>query len=374
MLRLREGVRLVHWADLPAGGQAAVKKMTGQDSVPALLIPKAGHGTVKAIDANLLHLLENLAQSLEVSNIDRAPNSLKALILDEVVELRTPAGFVSGPEAAPLITPRVTDFPVDDPIAQLSLEAIRYAATLPVSEPRLLSARLYRYNTMPCSTDLRLAFGSAPQIAGMMGLAGSSPLLQRLTGAEYDRVDHIHWHAWSRRSHVDDAAIDKLRYKLYVSPDPRTTVDVVERTVGIAIELKVPSFKLGKSLANLLRPDKFILYTDSSAALDVLATELSRELAEYPVQGVPFTKCIDGRGMLSTGADPPRSLCLSGWAQAESWRAWIADRLALAILQARAFSKSASAHCEFALGKLSVEGIDTRDWTPYPELWQGESS
>ncbi|HYP06069.1 MAG TPA: hypothetical protein VER03_07510, partial [Bryobacteraceae bacterium] len=298
-------------------------------------------------------------------------DGLKSLILDEVVEFETTAGFISGPAAAPLLTAQANFERVTDPIAQLSHEAIHYAARLPITDARLLSSRLYRYNTTPCGDALRSAFDGNAQIAGMLGLAGSSPLLARIAGAGYDRVDHTQWHAWTLRTGLHP---ENLTYKLYVSPDPRAVVDVVEATLRIATDLRIPSFKIGRSVGNLVRPDKIVLYADSEDELLALASALEPLLAPHPAQGVPFTKCVDAQGMLSIGVDPPRSLCLSGWAQAESWRAWIADRLAIALIQARAFSKDPAAHVEFALSKLFIEGIDTRDWTASPKLWQGESA
>lgn len=369
MLRLRQGLQLVHWADLPAAEQAAVRKLTGQDSVPALLIPQSGRGTVKAVGQDVIDLLRNMAEAN--LQCEEMPNSLKSLILDDVVEYESSAGFVSGPAAALVLTPNASFETVADPIAQLSREAIAYAARLPITDARLLSSRLYRFNTMPCSDDLRSAFGGNAQIAGMLGLAGSSPLLARIAAAGYDRVEHTQWHAWTRRTGLHP---ESLTYKLYVSPDPRALVDVVEATLDIAAEQQIASFKIGRSLGNLLRPDKIVLYADSEHELLALAAALEPKLARYPVQGVPFTRCVDAQGMLSVGVDPPRSLCLSGWAQAESWRAWIADRLAIALVQARASSNDPSAHLEFALAKLFVEGIDIRDWTACPRLWQGEAS
>ena len=294
--------------------------------------------------------------------------------VQDVPWLDLPPRVASGLEAARLATGAAPASRADDPISRISHEAIDYAAALPITDARLLSSRLYRYNTTPCSDDLRAAFGGNAQVAGMLGLNGSSAQLQRLAGSGYERVDHIHWHAWTRRTFIDAGTFNSLRYKLYVSPNPRAIVHVFEQTLKVAVELQVPSFKIGKSIGNLLRPDKLILYTDSASALDIVTTELKGVLAPHPAQGVPFTKCLDATGMLSAGADPPRSLDPSDPAQAESWRAWITHRLALAILQARAVSSDPSMHRELVLTRLSLEGIDTREWTPCPQLWQGEPS
>jgi hypothetical protein len=232
-----------------------------------------------------------------------------------------------------------------------------------------LSARIYRYNTAPLTPEMQDAFGNPARTAGLLGVAGASPLLNLIARSGYERVDHDQWFAWTRRRYLAPEAACSLRYKLYVSPATKALADVVERALNVAIRFEVPSFKIGKSAGNLLRPDKFIFYLDSAETLGELSAQLHRELADYQAHGVPFTRMLDSAGMLSAGADPPRSLCISGWAQAESWRGWIADRIALALLQARAFT-NLDMRCEFALTKLSIEGIDTRDWAPTGQLWQ----
>jgi hypothetical protein len=93
-----------------------------------------------------------------------------------------------------------------------------------------------------------------------------------------------------------------------------------------------------------------------------IAAELERSLGGYPGQGVPFTCGIDADGMLSWGSDPPRSASFAGWAQAESWRSCIADRLAVGLLQGK--SQSCAEPWRFALKKLALEGIDTGRWAP----------
>jgi hypothetical protein len=377
MLRIREGIRIGPWADLSASDKTAIQRMTGRQSVPALIMPQPGRGTIKAIDGNAASLLNSLTLSAEVCNsqrIEDLSSDVKSLILDDILEVETSHGFVSGPAAAPFLSAMPSTSERTDPISRISRDALQYAASLPVDDARALSSRLYRYNSVPCSSELQSAFGNNSQIAGMLGLTGSSSLIRCLSDAGYERVNHVHWHAWTRRRFLEPESLNSLRYKLYISPAPHVLFEVVERAMEIAVRLQIPSLKIGKSIANLLRPDKFIFYTDSIEALDLLAQELQPEIDEFPAQGVPFTQSLYTTGIISAGSDPPRSLCNSGWAQAESWRAWITDRLALALMQARDHTASRAAQCEFALSKLSVEGIDTRDWTATPQLWEGEPS
>lgn len=285
----------------------------------------------------------------------------KTLVLDDV----------SGPEAAILMAATQQSSNSEGAIARLSREAIHYAASLPVTDPRLLSARIYRYNTAPLTAETQANFGDPAQTAGLLGLAGASPLLSAIARSGYERVEHEQWLTWTRRGYLGPETAGSLRYKLYVSPVVNVLPEVVERALKIAIDLEVPSFKIGNSAANLLRPDKFIFSLDSAETLNALSAQLQRELAEYPAQGVPFTRMLDRAGIVSAGDDPPRSLCIPGWGQAESRRGWIADRLALALLQARSFA-NLQIRCEFVLTKLSIEGIDTRDWALTSQVWQGE--
>ena len=120
----------------------------------------------------------------------------------------------------------------------------------------------------------------------------------------------------------------------------------------------------------MLRPDKLVAYFGSFEQLSLAAEQLARSLDGCPVHGVPFTAALTADGLLSWGLDPPAGERLLPWQTGESWRVWVAHRLAIALLAARGAGATAIEPWHFALERLALEGIDTGTWTPSAALWQ----
>ena len=100
-----------------------------------------------------------------------------------------------------------------------------------------------------------------------------------------------------------------------------------------------------------------------------MAAQLSSELAGCPSQGVPFTAELAGsEGLLSWGMDPPRSQHMLEWQERESWRLWVTNRLALALVAARR-DGGLLEPWQYALARIELEGIDATTWTPHGDLW-----
>ena len=62
--------------------------------------------------------------------------------------------------------------------------------------------------------------------------------------------------------------------------------------------------------------------------------------------------------------DPPRDKYQANWQEKESWRLWITNRLASAIIAAKSHKNTDLKPGKFALKRLSLEGIDTTNWIP----------
>ena len=151
--------------------------------------------------------------------------------------------------------------------------------------------------------------------------------------------------------------------KLYLSP----SADALPRFWPVIVELfarcQVAAFKVGRDVSGLLRPDKIVAYPDSFEQLAALAATLQEHLQDCPAQGTPFTAGIDDAGLLSWGMDPPGEDRMPGSSLPESWRLWVTNRLAVALVTA----KSAPGDIEpwqFALRRLSIEGVDIKTWAP----------
>ena len=79
---------------------------------------------------------------------------------------------------------------------------------------------------------------------------------------------------------------------------------------------------------------------------------------------------ISGDGLLSWGMDPPAQGRVVAWHEQESWRLWVARRLALAMVGARSTGSAELSPAEFALERLRHDGVDVDGWTPSASLWR----
>jgi hypothetical protein len=129
------------------------------------------------------------------------------------------------------------------------------------------------------------------------------------------------------------------------------------------------AFKVGADAAGLLRPDKMVAYFDNFEALAAVADSLADALAGVSAHGVPFSAEITSDGLLSWGVDPPREERPPGWSGGQSWRLWVTNRLAGALLAAR--GQGVEEPWRFALERLRVEGVDVERWVPASSLWSG---
>lgn len=233
---------------------------------------------------------------------------------------------------------------------QLSLRAIRTVAALPTADTRLLARRLYAYGAAPFGRDAELAFGPGDNALAVLGLAPGGAVRARLA-RDYEAATHPGWISFARAGRTGGEAPD---CKLYVSPRPEALADAFPRVADTFDAGGVTSFKVGRGVAGLLRPDKIVAYFDDPDHLAAVAAALSRTLRGTSAQGAPFTAEIAGDGLLSRGRDPRP---VAG-APAESWRSWITARLAEAIVAARRPGLDPAPRVTARLAALGV-----RDWS-----------
>ena len=161
-----------------------------------------------------------------------------------------------------------------------------------------------------------------------------------------------------------DSPSDGPLYKLYLSPDPLVVAEALRAAVEILSDFPVARLKVGSDIYGLLRPDKVVAYFKTRQDALVAAAELGSALAGLPAHGVPFTAAIDASGLVSWGLDPPRSEAVLAWQERESWRLWVTNRLAAALLSARNSQSDGVEPWQFAIERLRLAGVDPDSWTP----------
>jgi hypothetical protein len=145
--------------------------------------------------------------------------------------------------------------------------------------------------------------------------------------------------------------------------------DILHITVEALPFMQAICLKVGKNVGSLLRPDKLLVYFWSFDALMEASNYLALKLAGIPAQGVPFTSEIAGNGLLSWGIDPPVDQETLSWRGPESWRLWVTNHLARAIMAAKMAPACKIEPWHFALERLRLAGVDIETWTPTNTTW-----
>lgn len=383
---------LVLFDRLPESERRVLADLARDPDFYGVLRPKdAGTGgtTLKSADRDTALLFLTLRQpgplpAYAAAQLgEAAPRVIARFVADGVLEVERDGAFVSGPAALDLFVRPRGGPQRESRIAALSLAALRCAEGLPIDDPRLLSLRLYAYNRIPLTPRWQSLLADTPAVERHLGIAPGGPHRQALDRAWQRLPDREGWISWTSRA-VDggNELADGPTWKLYVSPRPEGLFDqgAASFEEGVApfgeilaalTASRARQFKVGNDAGGLLRADKIVSYFPSFERLAEAADAVVARLAGVPAQGVPFTSEIGGNGLLSWGMDPPRSE--RSWSLGESWRAWLAMRLARDLLAARQATREGIPGVEpwrFALDRLRLEGIDTETWTPGALLWK----
>jgi hypothetical protein len=290
------------------------------------------------------------------------------LVLDGILEVERDGRFVSGAGAEHLLGDAVQLDGGSDPLDALSMAAVRYADALRIDSPSPLAARIYFYNRIPVTPRWAHRLATREAVLDFLGLAEGRSL-RRFADRYWTLTpgDELQdWASWSPRERSLRGSPDEPTLKIYVSPATTALRDAVEAVLRTLAQLAPTPFKTGGDLNGLLRPDKLVIYLQNESELQEVAAHLSRSLDGMPAHGVPFTASVDGTALISRGLDPPSSARILESDERESWRVWVTNRLAVYLLTARATrtERTRVTNAQFAVGRLRLDGVDTRQWTP----------
>lgn len=344
-----------------------------------ILRPRNQRGlAIKSISQDIARLLLALQQPGKLPNHvrvtlgDRYEQTVGALVLDGVFEVEQNGVFVSGPHAcAPGMLEREGSTG-PGVIARLSIDALKYAQALEIMDVTKLSARIYFYNRLPVSSRWKQRFPTEDAVIEHLGIHSHRPtrnLLEHSWSSVVSTSPFFKgWMMWKSRHPDRRLPRSGPRFKLYVSPQCEVVREAFEGTVEILSESSAAQFKVGNDVYGLLRPDKVVAYFSSLQDLEEVAKSLTQRLVGVPPHGVPFTAEIAGDGLISWGIDPPRQQQALAWQERESWRLWITNQLATALLMARGYKPGPVEPWQFALECLRLRGVDTQFWRPLGDL------
>ncbi len=380
-LRANPRYALRGFDELAPDARAALAELERDVRLAGVLAPTgAGAGAHKAICRDTAELFASLREPVPAATAHAGASSaeIAALVLDEILEVEVDGTFVSGPAAfSALYGEHARDQRGANRLAELSRQALRYASLLPVSDVNELAARLYCFNRLPVSGSSLRRWPDPASVAAFLGLdAGGAnrSLLDGLYRPQRKPGPHQPWSHWSRRERDAVDLHDRCLYKLYVSPMPTDARAAVAAVVETLQDRRCDAFKVGNDAFGLARPDKIVCYFTELERLTDFAEGLRERVGVCAAHGVPFSASLTDDGLLSWGVDPPLDTARASWEEPESWRLWVANTAARALLLAREQQLAGVAPWEFALERLSLAGVDTETWSPDPTRWTATSA
>ena len=360
---------LVLYDRLPAAEQAALAEIARDSGFYGVLRARDDAGStpaapraLKSVDRDTALLFLTLREPGPLPSYVRAQlgeaaaRTVARLVADGVLEIASGDGFLSGAAALARLGGGDARAPGQGRIAGLSAAALRYGQALGPGDPELLAWRLYSYNRQPLTPRWSRLLPSPEAMARHLGIdAGGTN--RRLLDSSWEPVAMAGWLAWFARPRAGEAPGGRAggpTWKLYVSPRPEDVAGGFSAVLAALTAARATQFKVGTDASGLLRPDKIVAYFPSYERLAAAADAVLARLDGAPAQGVPFTAEIGGGR--------------------ESWRVWVAHRLAWALLTARNTAAEPQEHAlepwRFALERVRLEGIDTETWTPSAALWK----
>lgn len=376
LLRANPLYELVLYDRLVAEERQALAALASSPGFYGVLRPAAADSalTAKSVDRDTALLFLTLREPgalpayVRAALGDGAARTVARLVADGVLEIELDGGFVSGAAAADLLHETSDGKGGTGRLAELSRAALRYGQALAVDDPLLLSWRLYAYNHRPLTPRWKRLLPSREAVERYLGIAPGDDR-RKLLDRRWTPTGSTAWLSWRARSRGTAASAPAAgpTWKLYVSPLPEVLAEGFSAVLEALTDGRATHFKVGADAAGLLRPDKIVAYFPTFERLAAAAETVTRRLDGAPAQGVPFTSEIGAGGLVSWGVDPADE---GARGPGESWRLWLTQRLARALLSARAAAADGIEPWRFAVDRLRLEGVDTDTWTPGALMWR----
>ncbi len=373
VFRSNPAYELAAFDRLPLDRQELLKNLTEDPGFYGVLLPRTvGALAIKSVCRDTALLVYAMLQPGHLPHYvcqasgDLSNQAVAGLVLDGVLEIEHEGRFISGSEAYPLIYAGHAAPEPQGLLPRLSQAALEYAQALAIDDVVCLSARLYFYNRIPLTPHWARRLPSADAVSEFLAI--SDPTNRRRIRKNWSQVERNAsnkcWFQWQSRGGRPPGSDRRHGYKLYVSPHPDAMPAAFRAVAEVLEDSPAHHFKVGCDPIGLLRPDKLILYFWDFEPLEQAARGIALRLSGCAVHGVPFTAAMGDDGLLSWGVDPlPEKGALS-WQGPESWRLWVTNRLATALVSARKNCAGTLQPWQFARERLRLENVDTATWAP----------
>lgn len=375
VLRLNPRYRLVRLSTASGELLEIARRLSADPDLFGLLLPEAGVGlATKAVNKDVWTLLSGL----------RSPSSPRALggsspayrrfltkqLVDGVVEMSVEGGFLSGVEALRRLSPEREVAFSGHPLQRLSRRAVEIAYASGEDSLSPLACRLYFHNRLPASRQWLERFPDEAALLKFLklgsdgrwpGMPSSIRPVPAGTGKSTNPA-RAYWRCWdipgSPRVEPGEGTI----FKVYLCARPEGADVLLHHALRRLPKSGASRLKIPRTVHGLLRPDKFVAYFSRRADAEAYGRAVASVARSAPPQPTPFTHPLDKIGIASMGADPPAFVESSPWLERTSWRFWISQRLARAIINARRGNPSDPVEDVLAAARSS--GIDPETWLP----------
>lgn len=365
-LRANPAYRAVPWNRLASEARQTLEIDTDSYGV---LMPRDGQDLpVIAVDRDTALLFLSLQEpgpapdfvfAMTKGESDRI---LRRLIFDSILQMEQADTFVSGPEACAQLG--MASGAAAGALAKLSIDALNYGAALIHADPATLAQKLYSYNRRPMTPALRRRLPGRRACLSFLGLEGERDAPSAIARFWSRGDDDSPWLVFTRRQSQRQRREQSC--KLYVGLAFEELPDCLPVLAEALAAGEALQFKIGTDLDGFLRPDKLVAYFPNKETLSAAAQALLPILSNRAVHAVPFSAEIAASGALSWGMDPDNAW----FGDRMSWRQWICEKLAAALIAARSSAAGTVAPWQFALERLRLEGVNTGTFMPTGN-WSG---
>jgi len=370
--RSNPGYELIEWNRLSQPEQQSLAGLCEDPEVfgifkPTIADPTLSYKVAYKEVALLFYVLQQqsaLPAYTRIDEIETVNKQIARLVMEGILEIRGDDEFYSGAAAHDLLYKRAAAAKGVSLIGQLSIDALRYAAHLPVTDIRALASRLYSYNTRPVLAEKAAGLSRPADVEAFLGVGKTAVL-----GRDWEQHTGGKWLYWSRKGMRGSSGENISIYKLYISPVFELLPETFQKSIAALTASRAFSFKVGNDFHGLVRPDKMVVYFYTREDLFEAAASLWSALDNITPQGVPFTAQLDDSGLLSWGVDPPGRDVLENF-EGGSWRARVTERLAAALAKALGEGLPLQEIVDYALNRIGLEGIDTNSWIPEKNIWK----
>jgi hypothetical protein len=377
VFRANPSFELLVFDRLAVGERSALASLASDSDFYGVLRPSVSGLNLKSVNRDLALLFCTLQTPGKIPAYVQAElgasyeEFVTQLVLDQVLQVEDGGAFVCGAGAQHLFVPVEAAHQPTSRVSALPQQAVKYAQNLDIEEASMLGARIYFYNREPASPRLMSEYPTEAEVARRLGVSEgteSGARLRRKWAEMPADPANAGWRVWKRKHKGKGKS--GFGYKLYVSPRTEALSEAFSAAAETFGETGVQHFKVGRDIYGMLRPDKLVAYFSTEEHLRETAERVYTRLSGMVAHGVPFTCELHGDGLLSWGMDPPKRTQVLPWQERQSWRLWVVNKLATALLAAKAQPSHAVEPWKFALERVRLDGIETNSWKPSPDIFR----